>query len=221
MRIGILGGTFNPVHSGHLRIAEEVREALSLDKIIFIPCYIPPHKDEKGIASADARMHMLELAVSDNPFFETSDMELKRGGKSYSIETLTSLRDDYRDSDQLLFIIGMDSYIEIGIWKDYGELFSLADFAVVRRPLALDEKEELSPVELLPVDIRDEFCYDPQKKIAAHRSGRLTYFLETTMLDISSTRLRDCLARGKSVKYLIPAEVEEFIKEKLIYKQIS
>ena len=221
MRIGILGGTFNPVHSGHLRIAEEVREALSLDKIIFIPCYIPPHKDEEGIASADARMHMLELAVSDNPFFETSDMELKRGGKSYSIETLTSLRDNYRDSDQLLFIIGMDSYIEIGIWKDYGELFSLADFAVVRRPLALDEKEELSPVELLPVDIRDEFCYDPQKKIATHRSGRLTYFLETTMLDISSTRLRDCLARGKSVKYLMPVEVEEFIKEKVLYKQIS
>ncbi|MDT8317739.1 MAG: nicotinate-nucleotide adenylyltransferase [bacterium] len=220
MRIGILGGTFNPVHSGHLRIAEEAREAISLDKIIFIPCYIPPHKDEEGMASADARMHMLELAVRDNPFFETSDMELKRGGKSYSIETLTRLRDDYGESAQLLFIIGMDSYREIGIWKNYAELFYIADFAVVRRPLASDEKKELSPVKLLPVDIRDEFCYDPHKRIAAHRSGRLTYFLETTMLDISSTRLRDCLARGRSVKYLMPAEVEEFIKEKVIYKHI-
>lgn len=220
MRIGILGGTFNPVHSGHLRIAEEAREALSLDKIIFIPCFIPPHKEEEGIASADARMHMLELAVRDNPFFETSDMELRRGGKSYSIETLTMLRDDYGGSAQLLFIIGMDSYREIGIWKDYAELFNIADFAVVRRPLAFDERDELSPLELLPVDIRDEFCYDPDKRIAAHRSGRLTYFLETTMLDISSTRLRDCLARGKSVKYLMPAEVEAFIKEKVLYKQI-
>ena len=196
MRIGILGGTFNPVHSGHLRIAEEARESLSLDKIIFIPCYIPPHKDGEYIATAEARMHMLELAVSDNPFFETSDMELKRGGKSYSIETLTRLRDGYGDSAQLVFIIGMDSYREIGIWKDYAGLFNIADFAVVRRPLVLDEKEDLSPLELLPVDIRDEFCYDPQKRIAAHRSGRLTYFLETTMLDISSTRLRDCLAVG-------------------------
>ena len=220
MRIGILGGTFNPVHSGHLRIAEEAREALSLDKIIFIPCFIPPHKEEEGIASADARMHMLELAVSDNPFFETSDMELKRGGKSYSIETLTRLRDDYGDSNKLLFIIGMDSYREIGIWKSYAKLFNIADFVVVSRPLASEKKEELSPVKLLPVDIRDEFCYDPQTRIAAHSSGRLTYFLETTMLDISSTRLRDCLANGKSVKYLMPAEVEEFIKEKVLYKQI-
>ena len=221
MRIGILGGTFNPVHSGHLRIAEEVREALSLDKVIFIPCYDPPHKNEADIASADARMQMLELAVSDNPFFETSDMELKRGGKSYSIETLTRLREEYGDSDELLFIIGMDSYAEVGIWKSYASLFEIADFVVVRRPSVSDQREEVSPLELLPVDIRDEFCYDSQKNIAVHRSGRRTYFLETTMLDISSTGLRDCLLKGKSVKYLVPFVVEQFIKEKGLYKLIS
>ena len=221
MRIGILGGTFNPVHSGHLRIAEEVRETLSLDKVIFIPCYDPPHKDEAGIASADARMQMLELAVSDNPYFETSDMELKRGGKSYSIETLTRLREDYGDSGQLFFIIGMDSYAEVGIWKSYARLFEIADFVVVKRPLVSGQKEEVSPLELLPVDIRDKFCYDSQKNIAVHRSGRRTYFLETTMLDISSTGLRDCLAEGKSVKYLLPFVVEKFIKEKDLYKLIS
>ena len=221
MRIGILGGTFNPVHLGHLRIAEEVRETLSLDKVIFIPCYDPPHKNEVDIASAGERMQMLELAVSDNPFFETSDMELKRRGKSYSIETLTRLREEYGDSDELLFIIGMDSYAEVGIWKSYARLFEIADFVVVRRPRVSDQREEVSPLELLPVDIRDEFCYDSQKNIAAHRSGRLTYFLETTMLDISSTRLRDCLFKGKSVKYLVPFVVEKFIKEKGLYKLIS
>ena len=221
MRIGILGGTFNPVHLGHLRIAEEVRETLSLDKVLFIPCYDPPHKNEADIASADARMQMLELAVSDNPYFETSDMELKRGGKSYSIETLTRLREDYGDSSQLFFIIGMDSYVEVGIWKSYARLFELADFVVVRRPLVSDQREEVSPLELLPVDIRDEFCYDSQKNIAVHRSGRRTYFLKTTMLDISSTGLRDCLVEGKSVKYLVPFVVEKFIKEKGLYKLIN
>ena len=221
MRIGILGGTFNPVHLGHLRIAEEVRETLSLDKVIFIPCYDPPHKNEADIASAEARMQMLELAVSDNPFFETSDMELKRGGKSYSIETLTRLREEYGESDELLFIIGMDSYAEVGIWKSYARLFEIADFVVVRRPRVSDQKEEASPLELLPVDIRDKFCYDSQKNIAAHRSGKRTYFLETTMLDISSTGLRNCLLQGKSVKYLVPFVVEKFIKEKGLYKLIS
>ena len=221
MRIGILGGTFNPVHLGHLRIAEEAREALSLDKIIFIPCYDPPHKDEAGIVSADLRMQMLELAVSDNPFFETSYMEHERGGKSYSIETLTRLREKYGDLAELFFIIGIDSYAEVGIWKSYAKLFDIADFVVVSRPLASDQKEEAPPLELLPVDIRDEFCYDPQQKIAAHSSGRCTYFLKTTMLDISSTRLRDCLANGKSVKYLMPLVVEKFINEKGLYKLIS
>lgn len=215
MKIGILGGTFNPVHYGHLRSAEEVRESLSLDRIIFMPCYLPPHKDGEEVAPPDARLAMLELAIKDNPKFSTSDLELKRGGKSYSIETMKELENIYGESGQLSFIIGMDSFVEIGIWKSYSELFATTNFIVVARPEYMGKK---SPPDLLPVDIRGDFCYDSKSRMMEHSSGRTTCFIKTTLLEISSTKIRKNVAEERSIRYLLPLEVERYVEEKGLYR---
>ncbi|MDH3972881.1 MAG: nicotinate-nucleotide adenylyltransferase [Deltaproteobacteria bacterium] len=220
LRVGILGGTFNPVHYGHLRLAEEALEEMRLDKVIFMPCYLPPHKVEDAVLSADARLRMVELAIEGNSHFEISAMELKRGGKSYSVDTIRQLKNLYGDFYELFFIIGMDSYVDIGSWKDYAELFAMTDLVVARRPGGLLDTGGKSPVELLPVDIRDEFCYDAARNIVVHTSGKVAYFLESTMLDISSTKLRKQVFEGKSLRYLVPANVESFIKERSLYRRI-
>lgn len=220
LRVGILGGTFNPVHYGHLRLAEEAFEMLHLDKVIFIPSYLPPHKVEDAVLSADARLRMVELAIEGNSHFEISNMELKRGGKSYSVDTIRQLKNLYGDFYDLFFIIGLDSYRDIGSWKDYAELFAMTDIVVARRPGELPGREDMSPVELLPVDIRDEFCYDSATNTVVHTSGKITYFLESTMLDISSTKLRRQVFEGRSIRYLVPPNVESFIKERSLYRRI-
>lgn len=218
MNIGIFGGTFNPVHNGHLRSAEETREAMRLDKILFMPCCLPPHKGETNIASPDERLAMLELSIRNNPFFEITDVELKRGGKSYSIETLKELLNIYGKPHRLFFIIGMDSFVEIGLWKSYEELFSVTDFIVVARPGYMKSSNGKTPMDLLPVDIREEFCYYSQEKRLEHKSGRITQFLETTLLDISSTRLRQAVRENRSIRYLIPTAVRKYIHDKNLYR---
>jgi len=221
LRVGILGGTFNPIHYGHLRLAEETLEEMNLDKVIFMPCYLPPHKVEDAVLSADARLRMVELAIEDNPHFEISDMELKRGGKSYSVDTIRQLKNLYGDFYETFFIIGMDSYVDIGSWKDYHELFSMTDLVVAKRPGGLLDTGGKPPVDFLPVDIKDEFCYDAEKNIVVHTSGKVTYFLDSTMLDISSTKLRKQVSKRLSLRYLVPPEVESFIKERALYRRIN
>lgn len=218
LRTGILGGTFNPVHNGHLRAAEEARQALSLDRIIFMPCAVPPHKGEESLLSSTTRVRMLELAIEGNHFFEISDMEIKRTGKSYSIETLRELNLLYGEDEEIYFIIGTDSFMEIGIWKDYEKLFAMVNFVIVTRPGYMEGLNEQSPAELLPVDIRGNFCYNPQLHLLEHDSGRVTHFLKTTLLDISSTRIREDLSRRRSIKYLLPVEVERFIEEEGLFQ---
>lgn len=221
LRVGILGGTFNPIHYGHLRLAEETLEEMDLDKVIFMPCYLPPHKVDDAVLSADARLRMVELAIEGNSHFEISDMELKRGGRSYSVDTVRQLKNLYGDFYEIFFIIGMDSYIDIGIWKDYAQLFAMTDLVVARRPGGLLDTTGTSPVDLLPVDIREEFCYDAAKNIVVHTSGKVTYFLDSTMLDISSTKLRRQVSKGHSLRYLVPSNVESFIKERFLYRRIT
>src|SRR3989339_2139610 len=130
MRIAIMGGTFNTIHFGHLRIAEEVRETFGLDKALFIPTYQPPHKDDDSLISPEHRLLMVRLATKDNPFFETSDIEIKRGGRSYSIVTLKELHEKFPKTD-FSFIVGTDSFNDITTWCKYEELFKLTNFIVI------------------------------------------------------------------------------------------
>ncbi len=191
MRIGILGGTFNPIHLGHLAIAQEVLDKLKLDKVIFIPSFLPPHKEDPDIAPAKDRYKMACLATESNPNFVVSRIELDRGGKSYSVETVKEFRRLYKGS-QLYYILGTDAYLDISTWKDVDELLQLCHFIVVKRP---------------GFDIGK-----PERKY----KERIT-LVDVPALAISSRDIRGRIREGKEVRYLIPEEVEGYIHKKGLY----
>lgn len=206
MRIGILGGTFNPIHLAHLRLAEEAREVCALDRVLFMPAALPPHKSVDEDIPFRQRLLMAELAVGDNPAFAVSDLEARREGKSYSVHTLEILRRE-NPGDELFFIVGMDSFLDITSWKEWRRLFELAHIIVAARPGFAGG----DPLSLLPVAIRSDFCYDVAAKALRHRCGTAVFFLEETFLDISSTRIRQLAGAGRSIRYLVPAAVEAYI----------
>ena len=212
MKIGILGGTFNPIHNAHLRIAEEVRDRFDLARVMFIPAATPPHKPLAGELSFADRYEMVRLAIADNPAFVISDMEEKRGGKSFSIDTLKGLHRDF-PHDEFFFIVGSDSFLDIGSWREYAAIFSLCNIVVVERPGAA-----VGPLDAaLPVAIAHEFCYYGAEKRLAHRSGYSVYATAGTLLDISSSDIRELARLGRSIRYLVPDAVEHYIKEQRIY----
>ena len=134
LRLGLFGGTFNPIHYGHLRSAEEVCEALALTRLWFIPAGHPPHKTAPGITPFEVRLEMSRLAVGDHPVMAVSDIEGRRPGRSYSIETLRQIRQEVGPAWELYFILGLDAILEIATWKDYTDLFTLSHFVVLDRP---------------------------------------------------------------------------------------
>lgn len=208
MRVGILGGTFDPVHYGHLRFAEEGRELFGLEEIIFIPCGIPPHKEATKISPAEKRLRMVELAVAGNPRFCVWDIEIKRPWLSYSVETIKEIKEKYGSSLELFFLVGFDAFQEIGTWKDYQELLSLCHFVVATRA---------GQAGRLPLEIEPLFCYDKNAGCYCHKGGSRLYLAEITALDISSTKIRDAVQEGRSIKYLVPREVEDYIKREGLY----
>ena len=213
MRIGILGGTFNPIHLAHLRIAEEVREACALDRVLFIPAALPPHKDVAEEVPFAHRLAMVEVAIAGNRHFGVSALEGQRQGKSYSVHTLEILHHE-NPADEYYFIVGMDSFRDITSWKEYKRLFELAHIVVVARPGWADG----DPLDLLPVAIRADFCYDCAAKILRHRCGTSVIFLAETRLDISSTRIRQLVAEERSIRYLVPAAVADYIVRHGLYR---
>ncbi|RMG85566.1 MAG: nicotinate-nucleotide adenylyltransferase [Candidatus Dadabacteria bacterium] len=196
--IGVFGGTFNPVHLGHLRAAEEVADALGLERVWFVPARIPPHKGAGGLAPAEARLEWLREAVADNPRFGVSDRELRREGPSYTVDTLTEWRAEAGPEGRLWFLLGADAFREIHTWHRYPELFALADLAVMRRP---PDEGPLGP----PRALEGEFEATPHGY--RHRSGREVRIVRVTPLDISSSSIRDLVAHGRSVRYLVPDPV--------------
>ncbi len=188
MKIGILGGTFNPVHIGHLILAEETMEKLKLDKVFFIPAYLPPHKDNIDIAPAGARLKMLELAIKGNNNLTVSDIEIKRKGRSYTIDTIVSFKKKYPD-DELYFIIGSDLLKYLDSWKDLDEIMRAVNFIVATRPgYPLAD----IPKRIQRIDIR--------------------------AVDISGFSVRQCIKEGKSFRYLVPESVFTYIRKNNLYR---
>ncbi|NWF93379.1 MAG: nicotinate-nucleotide adenylyltransferase [Syntrophaceae bacterium] len=212
-KIGLFGGTFNPIHLGHLRGAEEIREAFGLHEMIFIPAALPPHKRPEEVIEARHRFEMVRLAIADNPHFSITDIELLRPEKSYSIDTIRYFRE--RHPNDLFFILGRDAFVEIETWKEFRHLFSLCNFVVMTRP----GSQISSSSSLLPEALMPAFRYDQQLKAWVHTSGHTLHFREITLLDISSTKIRESIERGESVRYLIPAEVEAYIKKNRLYSR--
>ena len=217
MKIGIFGGTFNPIHYGHLRAAEEVREKFHLAKIIFIPSKSPPLKTHELIES-EHRYKMTELALSGNGFFEISDIEFKRPGKSFTVQTLEELRRIFHDMD-LYFILGIDSFLEIPTWWQPEKLMSLIDFIIIARPSFRFVDLLLSPYinaqrnDLEKLDKEELESYSTTLK-----SKRVVIALKIPLLDISATEIRKRIREGKSIKYLLPESVESYIIANKLYK---
>ena len=216
-RIGLFGGTFNPIHYGHLRPAEEISDRLDLESVFFIPASDPPHKEKKDLLPAALRAKMVRLAIAENPRFSFSDAEIIRPGKSYSVETIPYFQRLLGKETELYFILGLDAFLEIGSWKDPGTLFTLCHFAILMRP----GFEKIFSAEHLPVDLASDFCYDFKKDGYMHKSGFGIFPREITALDISSTKIREIVGQGKSIRYLVPPAVERFIVEQGFYQKGS
>jgi nicotinate-nucleotide adenylyltransferase len=216
MKIGIFGGTFNPIHYGHLRAAEEVREKFNLAKIIFIPSKNPPLKTS-ALLDSEHRYKMTELALSGNGFFEVSDIEFKRAGKSFTVQTLEELRTEFRDID-LYFILGIDAFLEIPTWWQPDRLMGLVDFIIIARPSFRFVDLFSSPF----IDVsRDDLEKLDKEEIELYRttlkSKRVAMALKIPLMDISATELRRRIRAGKSIKYLLPESVESYIIANKLY----
>ncbi len=188
MKIGILGGTFNPIHYGHLILGEQVLGQLGLDRVILVPTYLPPHKSGAGVIAAERRLKMAELAVEDNPHFEVSDIEVRRKGKSYTIDTLRAVKKNY-PSAGLFFICGSDLVSEIPTWKDVGEIYKMATFVLAKRP-----------------------------GYGKRLSGRRFVKIGVAQVDISSSLIRDLVREGRSIRYLTPDSVIRYIEKNELYR---
>ena len=187
-RIGILGGTFNPIHIGHLAIAQTVCDRLNLDKVLFVPSYYPPHKGHKNVIDTRHRTKMVELAIKHNPRFGIEDFEIKRPGKSYSIDTLKYLHRIYPPKTKFFFIIGSDMVKDLGEWKRIDELLELVQFVVVSR-----------------------------KGYGKLRTKYKAKVVATLDLSVSSSYLRQCLRKNITVRYLLPDNVLYYIKKFRLY----
>jgi len=214
LRLGLFGGTFNPIHFGHLRAAEEVCEALALNHLWFIPAAQPPHKAPQDLTPFEVRLEMTRLAVGDHPVMAVSDIEGRRPGKSYSIETLRLLREEVGPAWELYFILGLDAMLEIRTWKDYTQLFDLCHFVVLDRP-GYDRRhlEEILTRQSQPP-------FRPLEDDAGfrHPSGYKVLWQQTTLMDISATGIRSLVRQGRSIRYLLPEPVRGYIINHRLYR---
>ncbi len=213
MRLGILGGTFDPIHFGHLRLAEEMREELDLSRVLLMPGAQPPHKDGPLVAPFTDRLKMTKIGAECSDYFEACDIEGRRKGPSYSIETIRIIREKYGGRLELFFILGCDAFKEINTWKEYRNLFQITNFAVIERPgITLDELGTF--IGSLEVDFKEESPGD-----FINSTGNHILLKKTTLMDISSTKIRQNIRTGKSINFLVPQKVKEYIIRKGLYKK--
>ncbi|MGL5755182.1 MAG: nicotinate-nucleotide adenylyltransferase [Paraclostridium sp.] len=197
INIGIMGGTFDPIHYAHLATAEYIRETYNLDKILFIPTGNPPHKSKLRTDKKD-RYNMVLLATNNNDNFVVSDIEINRNTRTYTIDTLNELHKIYKNAN-IYFITGADTICDMETWRNVGQNFELATFIAANRP-GISTNEAKEKIESLKV-----------------KYGAKIRSVNVPSLDISSTYIREHINEGKSIKYLIPEDVEAYIYEKKIY----
>jgi nicotinate-nucleotide adenylyltransferase len=213
MKWGLLGGTFDPIHLGHLRCAEEVREMFGLDRIIFIPAARPPHKADVEISTFAHREEMVRLALESNPHFDVSDVEQRRAGKSYSIDTVEYYQHQHPKDLELYFIVGQDAFQAIQTWKNWERLLEMCHFVVMTRP----GFENRGLAGIVPAAFFDIFAYQESDQGFLGLRGYSIYFREVTFLDISSRGIRQEVREGRSIQYLVPDPVRHYINQQGLY----
>lgn len=224
MRIGILGGTFNPIHYGHLISANEVMERFRLQKVIFIPAARPPHKEQQGLIDAHHRWMMTLLATLSHPRMEVSAIEIEREGKSYSIHTVEALKRSYPPETELFFIEGCDAFMEVATWREVDRLFRACNFIINARPgYPLEGLREMLEETVTPLyrdlsfrDVgRDELTNCLQ--IVSSGSPYVIYLAEAILVEISASDIRRRLAQGRTIRYLVPDTVEQYLRKHGLY----
>ena len=213
-RVGILGGTFDPVHNAHLAIAEAVRQAMALSGLLFVPAFLPPHKPTYAISAFHHRAAMLALAVADYPGFQVSRLEAEREGPSFSIDTLKALRVWLGPETELFFIIGMDAFAEIHTWKAYRQLLDYASFVVIGRP---DHCRQSCGQTVLADFPGYAFAESLGCWQAEPRQG-VIYPLAVPPMEVSSTRIREAVRQGRSISNLVPTAVADYIEAQGLYR---
>lgn len=197
-RLGIMGGTFDPIHIGHLACADQARESFGLDAVVFVPAGNPVFKKDKQVTSAAKRLEMCRLAVASNPAFDASAIEIERGGDTYTVDTLRQLRAHYPDNVELYFITGADAVFSIVKWRESSEIARLAKLIAVTRPgYAMSEEK---------------------KRYLAERSDFSVTYAEVTALAISSSDLRARVAEGRSIRYLTMQSVLDYVEAHGLYR---
>lgn len=198
-RLGILGGTFDPIHYGHLLIAETALHEMKLDKIVFIPTGNPPHKADIDVSKGEHRFNMLNLAILDNCNFESSRIELDRPGNTYTYETLEDILKENEGNLELYFIIGADVVFDLINWKNKERVFKLCQFVAILRP-GFEDNNFTEQVSYL----KDTY-------------GALINIVNMPLIEISSTDIRNRISEGRSVNYMLPSNVIEYIKMNKLY----
>ncbi len=220
-RIGLFGGTFNPIHNGHLRAATSVLEGFGLDSLVMIPAAMPPHKPSKNMASAADRLEMTRLAAADFENLVVSDVELVRSGPSYTIDTARYFHERFDADTQLFFILGADAFLEIDTWKDFEELFFSIPMIVLDRPGGRRDTSASFSQEVetfLIARISENYVPAEDGLSFSHPRRQTVYLFPGQMMDVSSTWIRDRVGRGEMVTDAVPRKVEDFIRRKGLYR---
>jgi len=219
-RVGVFGGTFDPPHLGHLILAEEIRESFGLGEVYFMPCNEPPHKDSNNLTEVKHRFAMVVAATLHNPSFVVSSIEANRKGKSFSIDTVRELQEHMGDEVQIVFVTGIDAFVNIETWKDHRKFLDLCHIVVVSRP-----GHGFEEVAKMPTWIGDrvvDLCEGdllPQEQLEQCPNGEWhVFFSDAVHIDISSTEIRERVAARLSVRYKVPDEVDRYIRANGLYR---
>ena len=198
MNIGVLGGTFDPIHNGHIMVAEEARTKLNLAEILFVPAGQPYLRPNTPVADAEHRVQMVRLAIADKPYFKVSTIEIERGGPAYTVDTIAELRAQVSAGDELFFILGWDSLAELPQWREPSQLITMCSLVAVPRPGY--PRPNIKALEKLIPGL-----------------SRRVMFMDKPGIDISASEIRSRVSRGLSVRHLVPEPVNRYIKEHRLY----
>ncbi len=220
MRMGLFGGTFNPIHRGHELVAREVLKRFTLDRIYFIPCALPPHKMQGPLAPAADRLEMIRRALEETVQLAVSDIEIKRAGPSYTIDTLRSFRAGESAQDRLFFLLGLDAFLEIHTWKAFGQLLDMASLIIMSRPMP--GQSQISMRETVKVYARqrlsDEYLPSGDGYVLRHPNKRPLHLARVTPMDIASSHIRAEIKRGGPIDQWVAPAVAQYIDQKGLYR---
>jgi len=220
-KTGLFGGTFDPIHYGHLRSACEVKEKFNFNRIFIIPAALPPHKKTKTVENSQHRLEMIRLATAGFSEFGVSDIELGRKGPSYTIDTVEYFKSQCGGETRLFFIIGSDAFLELDTWKAYSDLLKLIPFVVMIRPDAscpdISVKEQ-HILNFLISRVSEKYVYHSEDDAFLHPESPPVFIHRVTSLDISSTHIRRLIKGNRSIRFLVPEAVEQYIKTKGLYR---